>query len=246
MNYNRGRMTEVINLALKEAIIDLNFRYNKGILTQCEEDSPSLSNIRPITSEALLNDTILVSSNFIKDYGIPEEISTLLCENKYIISLNSCIHVMNISAERLLTYFRLDRYIEYRSGKLYYRPDPLRYEYDLVDCENDIKNIFLLNEKASDFCKILSFGVNTMIGIVRSYIRLLEKYKSWFKLSEPLGPWYNSLDLLKFAKRLGTEPSDTLAYIITAKEVGQFIVSNLNREYLSSITSLLINRIYYK
>lgn len=241
MKYYKGQITEVMTVAQREAIMDLDFRYRTGILTQSEKSAPYINTARSEASRDLTNDKILVSSDFIKTYKIPEEATTILCENKYAVDLESCMRIMDISAERLLFHFKLGRSIKYGSGKLYYRPDPSKYGYQLTKFEKEIEKILLLDEGTRDFYEMLISGVDTMIRLVELYI----------SLDQTLGypsdkdSWYNAEYLLRSIRRLDIKPSNTEVYIKTAKEVGEFIIEHINHKTLKKISSSLIDKISY-
>ena len=241
MKYCKGQITEIMTVARREATMDLDFRYRMGILTQSDKSAPYINTAGSEANRDLTNDKILVSSDFIKTYKIPEEATTLLCENKYAVDLESCMRIMDISAERLLFHFKLDRSINYGSGKLYYRPNPYKYEYQLTKFEKEIEKILLLDEGTRDFYGMLISGVDTMIRLVELYI----------SLDQTLGypsdkdSWYNAEYLLRSIRRLDTKPSNTEIYVKTAKEVGEFIIKHVDHETLKEISSSLIGKISY-
>lgn len=249
MNYIKGRVVEIMTLGKQEALMDLNFRYRMGILTQCEDTSSYVGGIRPISKEALINDKILVSNDFINNYGISKKDTILLNNNRRIVDLSSCVNTMNISAERLLIYFRLDRTIKYRMGKLHYRPRFDRYNYELIEYEKQIENIFYFDENTKDFYEMLLSGTKNMINLVEFYIyslrKILDSNKIKFSQSKNIESWHYALKLLKAIRNIGAKPDDTQIYIDTAKEVAEFIRTGVDHIALKELISVLFNKICY-
>jgi hypothetical protein len=156
---------------------------------------------------------------------------------------------MNISAERLLIYFRLDRAIKYRTGKLHYRPRFDRYDYELIEYEKQIENVFYFDENTRDFYEMLLSGTKNMINLVEFYIyslrKILDSNKIKFSQSKNIESWYYALKLLKAIRNIGAKPDDTQIYIDTAKEVAEFIKTGVDHVALKELISILINKICY-